>query len=149
MIVDGEYLVECIEQREQGKVTVAFALRSRAQPYSIQIDTMDNKLAGLFRALSAEQAALSEKSGPRKVGSQPVRVVEVETVPADVSKSLRRRNRAINRDPGSKAPTPPVSGSRSPTRQLVLMPQEGSRQVAATPTTAKRRRSAGHRHETV
>ena len=49
LIADGEYLVECIEHRDRGKVAVAFALRSRAQPYSIQIETTDNKLA---RALS-------------------------------------------------------------------------------------------------
>src|SRR4029450_11268965 len=54
LIADGEYLVECIEHRDRGKVAVAFALRSRAQPYSIQIETTDNKLGGLFRSLLDE-----------------------------------------------------------------------------------------------
>jgi hypothetical protein len=31
LIADGEYLVECIEHRDRGKVAVAFVLRSRAR----------------------------------------------------------------------------------------------------------------------
>jgi hypothetical protein len=63
LIADGEYLVECIEHRDHGKVAVAFALRSRAQPYSIQIETTDNKLGGLFRALLDEEPAGVGKPG--------------------------------------------------------------------------------------
>ena len=66
LIADGEYLVECIEQRERGKVAVAFALRSRAQPYSIQIETMDNKLGGLFRALIEEKPCAYRETRPGK-----------------------------------------------------------------------------------
>ena len=61
LIADGEYLVECIEHRDHGKVAVAFALRSRAQPYSIQIETTDNKLGGLFRALLDEEPSRTGK----------------------------------------------------------------------------------------
>jgi hypothetical protein len=142
LIADGEYLVECIEQRERGKVAVAFALRSRAQPYSIQIETMDNKLGGLFRALLDEQPAHPEKPAQKRVGGQPIQVVEVESVPADASKGLRRRNRRINSGPEIDKTSHPASGARSSTRQLVLMPQEGAREAATTPAPSKRRRAA-------
>src|SRR5919108_2519025 len=76
LITDGEYLVECIEQREHGKVSVTLVQRSRAQPYSIQIETTDDKLEGLFRALLDDKPARSPKPALMKVGSQPVPVVE-------------------------------------------------------------------------
>src|SRR5919109_5371373 len=93
LIAEGEYLVECIEHREHGKVAVAFALRSRAQPYGIQIETTDNKLGGLFRALLDEEPSRAAKPALVKVGSQPVPVVEVGSLPADASKARKRRKR--------------------------------------------------------
>jgi len=89
LIADGECLVECIEHRHRDKVAVAFALRSCAQPYSIQIETMDNKLEGLFRALLEEEMSCTGKPALVKIGSQPVPVIEVDSVPADVSKGRK------------------------------------------------------------
>ena len=91
LVIDGDYIVECIEQRDHGRVAVTLALRSRAQPYTIQIETTDSRLEGLFRALLNGQAPGDGKSAVVKLGSQPVPVVEVESVPADQPKGRRRR----------------------------------------------------------
>jgi len=50
------------EQREHGRVAVALTLRARAQPYSIQIETSDNKLDGFFRALLNGQGSAPGKT---------------------------------------------------------------------------------------
>jgi hypothetical protein len=144
LIAEGEYLVECIEQRERGKVTVALALRSRMQPYSIQIETMDNKLGGLFRALLGEKASHAESATLVKLGSQPVPVVEVDTVPADASKGRRRRKQEAN-DADSAQPrarTKPASRGRRSAGQLILMPQEALDEPAPVSAAPKRRRTA-------
>jgi len=144
LIADGEYLVECIEQRERGKVVVALALRSRVQPYSIEIETVDTKLGGLFRALLDEKSSRAEKPAVVKLGSQAVPVVEVESLPADASKGRRRRKQAVNDADGSQArePTKPGPRGRSAARQLVLVPQEVPNAPAPMPTARKRRRTA-------
>src|SRR6266511_4268378 len=91
LIIDSDYIVECIEQRDHGRVAVTLALRSRAQPYTIQIETTDSRLEGLFRALINGQAPGAGKNAVVKVGSQPVPVIEVENVPADRPKGRRQR----------------------------------------------------------
>jgi hypothetical protein len=148
LIADGEYLVECIEHRDRGKVAVAFALRSRAQPYSIQIETTDNKLGGLFRALLGEESARAGKSGVVKVGSQPVPVLEVDSLPLDALTGRKRRKRDGNGTDVSKsrapiAPVEPTTQSRSPGQQLALVPQEPSKASAPAPKPSKRRQTAG------
>jgi hypothetical protein len=147
LVVDGDYLVECIEQRERGKVAVAFALRSRAQPYSIQIETMDNKLGALFRALFEAKPSQSEQPALMRVGSQPVQVVEVESVPADAAKGRRHRNRKSTPPAAPNEPLRAASRGRRATRQLVLMPSETSHELTATPTPSKRRRAVPARHD--
>src|SRR5919202_5241416 len=86
LIIDDDYIVECIEQRDHGRVAVSLALRSRAQPYNIQIETTDSKLEGLFRALLSEKEARGEKSRLTKLGAQAVPFVEVASLPADAPK---------------------------------------------------------------
>jgi hypothetical protein len=144
LIADGEYLVECIEQRDHGKVAVAFALRSRAQPYSIQIETTDNKLGGLFRALLGEEPSRTGKPALVKVGSQPVPIVEVESLPTDASKGHKRRRRGGNNTDrsGSLEPMPPAARGRRSAQQLALVPQEPPKEPALVPRSSKRRRTA-------
>jgi hypothetical protein len=144
LIADGEYLVECIEQRERGKVAVALALRSRVQPYSIQIETTDNKLGGLFRALLDEKSAHAEKPALVKLGSQPVPMVEVESVPADESKARRRRRQRGNDADGSQpiGPTKSAARGRSSPRQLALVPRETPHDAVTRSGLSKRRRAA-------
>jgi hypothetical protein len=143
LITDGEYLVECIEQREHGKVAVTLALRSRAQPYSIQIETTDNKLEGLFRALLNHKPAGAEKGASVKIGSQPVPVVEVNSLPADAAKGRRRRKLGVNSADSVESPKParPSASSRTSARQLVLVAQETPVKPTMTPMPAKRRRA--------
>jgi hypothetical protein len=151
LIADGEYLVECIEQRERGKIAVAFEMRSRMQPYSIQIETMDNKLGRLFHALSDEKSSRAEKAAQVKIGNQPVPIVEVNSLPADTSKNRSRGERRINDTNGSQASesTKPARRSRRSARQLMLVPQEAASEPATMPTVSKRRRTARamDRHE--
>jgi hypothetical protein len=144
LIADGEYLVECIEHRDRGKVAVAFALRSRAQPYSIQLETTDNKLGGLFRALLDEEPSRPGKPALVKVGGQPVPVIAVDSVPADVAKGRRRRKREGNAVDSLKSvePMQPTTGSRSSAQQLALVPQEAPQEPAPLPRPPKRRRTA-------
>jgi hypothetical protein len=144
LIADGEYLVEYIEHRGRGKVAVAFALRSRAEPYSIQIETMDSKLGGLLRALLDEEPTRATKPALVKIGSQAVPVVEVDSVPADVVKGRRRRKQAGNDADGAKSvePMKPTPRSRSSAQQLALVPQEPPKEPAPVPRRSKRRRTA-------
>jgi hypothetical protein len=146
LIADGEYLVECIEHRDRGKVAVAFALRSRAQPYSIQIETTDNKLGGLFRALLGEESTRAGKPGVVKVGSQPVPVLEVASLPLDALPGRKRQKRdgngpAVSKSRAPIAPLEPTTQSRSPGQQLALVPQEPPK--APAPKPSKRRQTAG------
>ncbi len=145
LIMDGEYLVECIEQQARGKIAVAFALRSRTQPYSIQIETMDNKLTTLFRALAHEKPLRDENLAAMKIGSQPIPVVEVNSIPADTSTGRRRGTRRIIGTDVSSArePSKPAARSRRSTRQLVLVPSEKTDEPAARPNRSRRRRTAG------
>jgi len=143
LIADGEYLVECIEQRERGKVAVALALRSRVQPYSIEIETVDSKLTGLFRALLDEKSSRAEKPAVVKLGSQPVPVVEVESLPADAPTGRRRRKQPVN-SAGIQAgeSTKPAPRARSAAGQLILVPQELANEAAPKPSPPKRKRTA-------
>jgi hypothetical protein len=107
LIGDGEYIVECIEQREHGRVMVALTLRARAQPYSIQIETSDNKLDGFFRAWLNGQGSTPGKNPAVNVGSQPVPVVEVDAMPADQPKRRRRPAKAaIQPEPALREENP-------------------------------------------
>src|SRR5262245_1209306 len=129
LIADGEYLVECIEHREHGKVAVSFALRSRAQPYSIQIETTDSKLAGLFRALLGEEPSRAGKPALVKVGGHPVPVVEVDSLPADAPKARKRRKQGSHDADGSRSRDPGQLTIQGPSsaQQLALVPQESSK----------------------
>jgi hypothetical protein len=132
LIGDGEYIVECIEQREHGRVAVALTLRARAQPYSIQIETSDNKLDGFFRALLNGQGSTTGKNPVVNVGSQPVPVVEVDAMPADQPKRRRRPAKAaIQPEPALREEKPSRAERRpSARRRFVLVPQE----TGSTPT---------------
>jgi hypothetical protein len=143
LIADGEYLVECIEQREHGKVAVTLALRSRAQPYSIQIETTDTKLEGLFRALLNHKPARAEKGAIVKMGSQPVPMVEVDSLPADAAKRRRGRKLGVNSADRAESPTSarPSAGSRTSARQLVLVAPETAVKPTTPPIPTKRRRA--------
>jgi hypothetical protein len=142
LIADGEYLVECIEQREQGKVAVTLALRARAQPYSIQIETNDNKLEGLFRALLRGKDTRGKASEQARLGGQVVPIVEVASLPADAPKRQRRR-RVVVADGDAAQPVEsatPTARRRASTRQLVLMPQDLSPQENLSKVQTKRGR---------
>jgi hypothetical protein len=153
LIDDGEYIVECIEQREHGRVAVALTLRARAQPYSIQIETSDSKLNGFFRALLNGQGSTTGKNPAVNVGSQPVPVVEVDAMPADQPKRRRRpAQAAIQPEPALSEGQPSrAERRRSALRSLVLVPQEtgskpaqpanpGKRRARATPSPAAKNR---------
>jgi hypothetical protein len=144
LITDGEYLVECIEHRDRGKVAVAFVLRSRAQPYSIQLETTDNKLGGLFRALLDEAPSRPGKHALVKVGGQPVPVIAVDSVPADVAKGRRGRKRGSNDVDRLKSvePVQPTTGNRSAAQQLALVPQESPNEPTPQPRRPRRQRAA-------
>jgi hypothetical protein len=144
LIADGEYLVECIEQRDHGKVAVSFALRSRAQPYTVQIETTDNKMAGLFRALLGEEPARTEQPALVKIGSHAVPVVEVDSLPADAAKTRRRRKQASNDADGGggREPRQPTRQGRNSGQQLALVPQDPSKDLTTAPPPARRRRTA-------
>jgi hypothetical protein len=147
LIADGEYLVECIEHRDRGKVTVAFALRSRAQPYSIQIETMDNKLGGLFRALLNEDPAGAGKPAVARIGSQPVPIVEVDSLPLDTLKGRKRRKPSgndadVSRSRAAIGPRDASARRRRSGQQLALVPQEPAKELAPLPKPAKRRQTA-------
>ena len=144
LIADGEYIVECIEQREHGRVMVALTLRARAQPYSIQIETSDNKLDGFFRAWLNGQGSTPGKNPAVNVGSQPVPVVEVDTMPADQPKRRRRPAKtAIQPEPTLREEKPSrAEHRRSARRQLVLVPQESGSKPTQPAHHVKRRARA-------
>lgn len=144
LIIDGDYIVECIEQRDHGRVAVTLALRSRAQPYTIQIETTDSRLEGLFRALINGQAPGDGKNAVVKVGSQPVPVVEVESVPADQPKGRRRRAPRTGQVEASQASEPSTQAERrrSAMRELVIAAQGAPVRTAATTSPSRRRRRA-------
>jgi hypothetical protein len=153
LIGDGEYIVECIEQREHGRVAVTLTLRARAQPYSIQIETSDNKLHGFFRALLEGQGSTTGKNAGVNVGSQPVPVAEVDAMPADQPERRRRPPKAALQSGPALSEEKPSRAKRrrSALRQLVLVPQEtgskrtqpanpGKRRARATPSPAAKNR---------
>ncbi|MBI3326976.1 MAG: hypothetical protein HYZ81_09780 [Nitrospinae bacterium] len=145
LISEGEYVVECIEQREHGRLAVTLALRSRTQPYTMHIEMGEGKLEGLFRALLTDKSPARGGKPVLKVGSQVVPVTEVEAMPADQPKRRRRRrvaDAATVKTPNRSAPETPVTGAerrRSAIRQLVLVPQETRRRPAQTPDQARPR----------
>jgi hypothetical protein len=141
LIIDGDYLVECIEQRDHGRVAVALVLRSRAQPYIIQIETTDSRLEGLFRALINGQAPGNGKNAVVKVGNQPVPVIEVENVPADQPKGRRRRAPRIGQTEASQAREQSTRAERrrSAMRELVAAAADAP-VTTAGPTHLSRRR---------
>jgi hypothetical protein len=144
LISDGEYIVECIEQREHGRVAVTLTLRARAQPYSIQIETSDNKLDGFFRALLNEPGSTTRKNPAVNVGSQPVPVVEVDAMPADQPKRRRRPAKlAIQPEPAfSQEKSSRAERRRSAIRQFVLVPQETGSKPIQPANQVKRRARA-------
>ena len=144
LIGDGEYTVECLEQREHGRVMVALTLRARAQPYSIQIETSDNKLDGFFRAWLNEQGSTPGKHPAVNVGSQPVPVVEVDAMPADQPKRRRRPAKAaIQPEPALREENPSrAEHRRSARRPLVLVPQETGSKPTQPAKPVKRRARA-------
>jgi hypothetical protein len=125
LIADGEYIVECIEQREHGRVAVALTLRARTQPYSIQIETSDSKLDGFFRALLNGQGPTIHKNLSVKVGIPPIPVVEVDTMPGDQPKRRRRPAKAaIQPEPAFSEQKPSrAERKRSAIRRFVMVPQ--------------------------
>ena len=143
LIVDGEYLVECLEQRERGGVLLTLALRSRTQPYSLQIETTDRKLEGLFRALLPGDARQSGDKAAHRLGSQTVPVVEVDSMPADQAKPRRRRAQktaptAVQTTEGEPSP---AERRRAVLRQLTLVPEASlSRPEPSSPRAGKQRR---------
>src|SRR6266511_1440876 len=144
LIIDSDYIVECIEQRDHGRVAVTLALRSRAQPYTIQIETTDSRLEGLFRALINGQAPGAGKNAVVKVGSQPVPVIEVESVPADQRKGRRRRAPRTGQVEASQASEPSTQAERrrSAMRELVIAAGGAPVRTAATTSPSRRRRRA-------
>ena len=144
LIIDGDYIVECIEQRDHGRVAVTLALRSRAQPYTIQIETTDSKLEGLFRALLNGQGASNGKNAVVKVGDQPVPVIEVENIPADRPKERRRRTSGA--DQAESAPADEQSTRaerrRSAMRELVVAGVDAPLRTAGATNGSRRRRRA-------
>jgi hypothetical protein len=135
LIIDGEYVIECLEQRDRGSVLLTLALRSRSQPYSIQIETTEHKLQGLFRALLPENASQTGKAPTLKVGSQPVPVVQVDAMPADAPKPRRRRTPAADQtapQPAEGQP-PRAERRRAAMRQLTLLAGASSARVASSP----------------
>ncbi len=146
LISEGEYVVESIEQREHGRVAVTLALRSRAQPFTLQIETEEKRLHGLFRALLNGKGPHSKPSSVVMVGTQPVPVVEVDAMPADQPKRRRRGKKSVPQaqDPERAEPTAPQKAPsraerrRSAIRQLVLVSQDAP--PGATPPAAQRKR---------
>jgi hypothetical protein len=142
LIADGEYVVECIEQRQHGKVAATFSLRARAQPYDIQIETSDSRLEGLFRALLPRQEARAQRTHVPQASEQTVPVVEVATLPADVPRKRGRPRAALepaeHREPAEA--TSAAKQRRGLARQLVLMAQEGAPKAAPDAGQSERAR---------
>lgn len=152
LIIDGDYLLECLEQRERGSVLLTLALRSRAQPCSLQIETTDRKLERLFRALLPQDARRSgDKLAPR-IGSQSVPVVEVDTMPADQPKPRRRRGQQAAQRPSQTAQEEPSRAERRRTalRQLTLVPEAPlapPKSLSPQPDKQRRRSSSSRASE--
>ncbi len=151
LISEGEYIVECIEQREHGRVAVTLALRARAQPYTIQIETGDSRLQGLFRALLNGGGTDAAKRAGGREANQRVPVVQVEAAPMDQPRP--RRTRPVKRPVPLKTPDAPEPGRpeeqltlakrrRSAIRQLVLVPQDRPVRPIQAPDRRKRRASS-------
>ena len=144
LISEGDYVVESIEQREHGRLAVTLALRSRSQPYIVQIETGEHKLEGLFRALLNGVDAPRGRKPHVKVGRQMVPVIEVEAMPADQPKRRRRRveNAAAAETPEPRASEKLLTRTkrrRSAIRQLVLVPQEAPQRPAQMPEQPRQR----------
>ena len=82
-----------------------------------------------------------------KVGSQPVPVVEVDSLPLDALKGRKRRKRGgndtdVSRSRAPIAPMEPATRSRSSGQQLALVPQESPKEPAPAPKPSKRRAAA-------
>lgn len=150
LIADGEYLVDCIEQRQHGKVAATFSLRSRAQPYDIQIETSDSKLEGLFRALLPPKEGRSQKTHLAQLGGQTVPVVEVAALPADTPRKRGRRktDMAATQHVHPVEAISPAKRRRDSASQLVLMPQEGSMKAEANAVRPRRNRPSKVREGT-
>jgi hypothetical protein len=144
LIIDGDYLVECIEQRDHGRVAVTLVLRSRAQPYIIQIETTDSRLEGLFRALINGQAPSNGKNAVVKVGNQPVPVIEVENVPADQPKGRRRRAPRTGQAEAAKEREKNKRTERRPSamRELVAAATDAPMTTAGPTALSRQRRRA-------
>jgi hypothetical protein len=107
-------------------VAVTLMLRARAQPYSIQIETSDNKLDGFFRALLNGRGLTISKNPAVRVGNQPIPVVEVDAMPADQPKRRRRPTKAaIQPEPAlSQEKSSRAERRRSAVRQFGPVPPE-------------------------
>jgi hypothetical protein len=141
LIIDGSYVIECLEQRDQGRVAVMLALKSRTQPISVQIETTDHKLAGLFHALLQDNATQTGSRPGIRVGSQAVPVIDVEAMPADQPQAPRRKPRRRKNPEVADAASPPKRGERrrAALRQLILMPQDAPARALPSPAPAKAR----------
>jgi hypothetical protein len=125
LITDGEYVVEYIEQREHGRVAVTLMLRARAQPYSVQIETSDNKVDELFRALLDGKSSTMRKNPSVKAGSLSIPVGEGGSTPTDRPKRRRRPAEAtIQPEPAFNEEKPSrAEHRRSAIRHFGLVPQ--------------------------
>jgi hypothetical protein len=141
LIIDGSYAIECIEQRDQGRVAVMLALKSRTQPITVQIETTDHKLAGLFHALLQDNTTQKGRRPGVRVGSQAVPVIDVDTMPADQPQAHQRKPRQRRAVELTGAETPPKRGERrrAALRQLILMPQDVSSRASPSPEAPKTR----------
>jgi hypothetical protein len=145
LIIDGSYVIECLEQRDQGRVAVMLALKSRTQPINVQIETTDHKLAGLFHALLQDHPGQKGTRPGLRVGSQAVPVIDVDVMPADQPQMPRRKPRRRKAGEVTDAELPPKRGERrrAALRQLILMPQDASSRAlpsAEPPKTRSRSR---------
>ena len=138
LIIDGSYAIEYLEQRDQGRVAVMLALKSRTQPITLQIETTDHKLASLFHALLQDGTPQKGHRPAVKVGSQAVPVVDVETMPADQPQAPRRKPRQRQAPEVTDAAAPPKRGERrrAALRQLILMPQDSPSRALPSPEPA-------------
>jgi len=141
LIMDGSYVIECIEQRDQGRVAVMLALKSRTQPITVQIETTDRKLAGLFHALLQDNTTQKGSRPGVRVGSQAVPVIDVDAMPADQPQVHRRkrRQRQENGAAGAEKPTKRGERRRAALRQLILMPQDSPSRAMPSPESPKAR----------
>jgi hypothetical protein len=149
LIIEGDYLMECLEQRERGGVLLTLTLRSRAQPYSLQIETTDHKLEGLFRALLHANAKRSGDKPTHRIGSQSVPVVEVDSLPADHAKPRRRRAPQAAQIAAQTAKGAPAQAERrqAALRQLTLVPEASpARPEPSSAQPGKRRGRARSSH---